>query len=63
MTVRASPGTPLQKRHARLTKRMPKFLVVGTQKGGTSSLHFLLKSGWHKGVQMNEGEKEALLLL
>ena len=58
MTVRASPGTPLQKRHARLTKCMPKFLVVGTQKGGTSSLHFLLKSGWHKGVQMNEGEKE-----
>ena len=37
---------------------MPKFLVVGTQKGGTSSLHYMLKSGWHKGIAINEGEKE-----
>ena len=42
----------------RLGRCMPGFLVVGTQKGGTSSLHYMLKSGWHAGVSINEGEKE-----
>jgi hypothetical protein len=58
MTVRPVQGSPLQVRHARLTRCMPSFLVVGTQKGGTSSLHYMLKSGWHAGVSINEGEKE-----
>ena len=58
LTARANPGSLLQRRHARLTRCMPSFLVVGTQKGGTSSLHYLLKNGWHDGVQVNEGEKE-----
>ena len=52
------PGSLLQRRHARLTRCMPSFLVVGTQKGGTSSLHYLLKNGWHDGIQVNNGEKE-----
>ena len=58
MTARANPGSLLQRRHARLTRCMPSFLVVGTQKGGTSSLHYLLKNGWHDGIHINEGEKE-----
>ncbi len=41
-----------------MTRCLPNFLVIGTQKGGTSSLHFLLKSGWHDGIQVNNGEKE-----
>ena len=58
MTARANPGTLLQKRHARLTRCMPAFLVVGTQKGGTSSLHYVLKNGWHAALEINAGEKE-----
>jgi hypothetical protein len=58
MTVRPTVGTPLQLRHQRLSKCMPSFLVVGTQKGGTSSLHYMLKSGWHANLVVNEGEKE-----
>ena len=58
MTVRASAGSPLALRHAKLSKCMPGFLVIGTQKGGTSSLHYMLKSGWHQGISINEGEKE-----
>ena len=58
MTVRTNAGSPLASRHARLSKCMPDFLVVGTQKGGTSTLHYMLKSGWHAGVAINEGEKE-----
>jgi hypothetical protein len=58
MTVRPAPGSPLAQRHARLTKCMPNFLVIGTQKGGTSSLHYILKSGWHRGIAINGGEKE-----
>lgn len=58
MTVRANQGSPLQVRHARLSRCMPSFLVVGTQKGGTSSLHYMLKSGWHSSIAINEGEKE-----
>ncbi|MGB2470111.1 MAG: hypothetical protein ACPIA5_04605, partial [Flavobacteriales bacterium] len=42
----------------KMTRCLPKFLVIGTQKGGTSSFHFLLKSGWHDDIQMNNGEKE-----
>ena len=38
--------------------RLPDFLGIGTQKGGTSSLHYLLKNGWHDGIHINEGEKE-----
>ena len=45
-------------RHARLSRCMPSFLVVGTQKGGTSSLHYMLKSGWHTGIAVNDGEKK-----
>ena len=58
MTARANPGSLLQRRHARLTRCMPSFLVIGTQKGGTSSLHYILKNGWHDGVAINSGEKE-----
>lgn len=58
MTVRPMPGTPLQLRHQRLSRCMPSFLVVGTQKGGTSSLHYMLKAGWHSSLRVNEGEKE-----
>ena len=58
MTVRANAGSPMQVRHARLSRCMPSFLVVGTQKGGTSSLHYMLKSGWHTGIAVNDGEKE-----
>lgn len=56
--VRANPGSELYLRHARMTRCLPQFLVIGTQKGGTSSFHFLLKSGWHDDVQVNNGEKE-----
>lgn len=49
--VRANPGSELYQRHARMTRCLPQFLVIGTQKGGTSSFHFLLKSGWHDDVQ------------
>jgi len=37
---------------------MPSWLVVGTQKGGTSSLHYMLKSNWHADIHINQGEKE-----
>ena len=50
--VRANPGSELYLRHARMTRCLPQFLVIGTQKGGTSSFHFLLKSGWHDDVQV-----------
>ena len=58
MSVRANAGSAMTTRHARLSKCLPSFLVVGTQKGGTSSLHYILKSGWHTGVHLNSGEKE-----
>ena len=41
-----------------MTRCLPQFLVVGTQKGGTSSFHWLLKANWHEGIQVNSGEKE-----
>lgn len=28
------------------------FLVIGTQKGGTSSFHWLLREGWHNRIQV-----------
>ena len=56
--VRANEGTELYQRHLRMTRCLPRFLVIGTQKGGTSSFHWLLKEGWHQGVQVNNGEKE-----
>ena len=56
--VRSLPSSELYQRHMRMTRCLPRFLVIGTQKGGTSSFHFLLKSGWHDDVQMNSGEKE-----
>jgi len=56
--VRSNPGSELYQRHMKMTRCLPKFLVIGTQKGGTSSFHFLLKSGWHDDIQMNNGEKE-----
>ena len=56
--VRSNPGSELFQRHLKMTRCLPKFLVIGTQKGGTSSFHFLLKSGWHDDIQMNNGEKE-----
>jgi len=56
--VRASAGSELYQRHQRMTRCLPSFLVIGTQKGGTSSFHFLLKSGWHDAVRVNSGEKE-----
>jgi hypothetical protein len=37
---------------------MPRFLVCGTQKGGTSTLHYVLKSGWHPRLAINRGDKE-----
>ena len=37
---------------------MPSWLVVGTQKGGTSSLHYMLKSNWHADIHINQGEGE-----
>ena len=58
MSVRPLLGSPLQRRHARLSRCLPSFLVVGSQKGGTSTLHYLFRSGWHKGIAINEGEKE-----
>eukprot|EP00908_Phaeocystis_cordata_P004612 Transcript_1501.p1 GENE.Transcript_1501~~Transcript_1501.p1 ORF type:complete len:653 (+),score=175.84 Transcript_1501:949-2907(+) len=56
--VRSNPSSELYQRHMRMTRCLPKFLVIGTQKGGTSSFHFLLRSGWHDDIQMNNGEKE-----
>ena len=56
--VTSLPSSELYQRHMRMTRCLPRFLVIGTQKGGTSSFHFLLKSGWHDDVQMNSGEKE-----
>jgi len=56
--VRANPGSELYQRHQRMTRCLPQFLVIGTQKGGTSSFHWLLKEGWNKRVQVNSGEKE-----
>jgi len=56
--VRPAEGSPLFARHAKLTRCMPRFLVVGTQKGGTSTLHYVLRSGWHPRVALNKGEKE-----
>jgi len=56
--VRANAGSELYQRHQRMTRCLPQFLVIGTQKGGTSSFHWLLKEGWHQGVQVNNGEKE-----
>jgi len=56
--VRANAGSELYQRHQRMTRCLPQFLVIGTQKGGTSSLHWLLKEGWHSGIQVNNGEKE-----
>ncbi len=58
MGVRPSLGSPLQLRHARLSRCLPSFLVIGTQKGGTSTVHYLLQSRWHKGIAINTGEKE-----
>lgn len=58
MAVRPAEGSPLHARHERLTKCMPKFLVGGTQKGGTSTLHYILRSGWHPQISINFGEKE-----
>jgi xyloglucan 6-xylosyltransferase len=49
--VRSLPSSELYQRHMRMTRCLPRFLVIGTQKGGTSSFHFLLKSGWHDDVQ------------
>jgi len=56
--VRANQGSELYQRHQRMTRCLPQFLVIGTQKGGTSSLHWLLKEGWHQDIQVNGGEKE-----
>ena len=56
--VRANAGSELYQRHQRMTRCLPQFLVVGTQKGGTSSFHWLLKEGWHQRIQVNNGEKE-----
>ncbi|KAL1499320.1 hypothetical protein AB1Y20_011528 [Prymnesium parvum] len=58
MGARPNPGSLLHARHARLTRCMPSLLVVGTQKGGTSSLHYIFKAGWHARLRVNEGEKE-----
>ena len=49
--VRANQGSELYQRHLRMTRCLPEFLVIGTQKGGTSSFHWLIKSGWHDDVQ------------
>ena len=46
--VRANSGSELYLRHQRMTRCLPSFLVIGTQKGGTSSFHWLLKEGWHQ---------------
>jgi hypothetical protein len=56
--VRPNVGSELYQRHERMTRCLPQFLVIGTQKGGTSSFHWLLKEGWHSGIQVNGGEKE-----
>jgi len=56
--VRANQGSELYQRHLRMTRCLPEFLVIGTQKGGTSSFHWLIKSGWHDDVAVNSGEKE-----
>jgi len=56
--VRANPGSELYQRHQRMTRCLPSFLVIGTQKGGTSSFHWLLKEGWSSRIQVNNGEKE-----
>ena len=56
--VRANPGSELFQRHQRMTRCLPNFLVVGTQKGGTSSFHWLLKSGWNKRIQVSNREKD-----
>ena len=56
--VRANAGSELYQRHERMTRCLPKFLVIGTQKGGTSSFHWLLREGWHKQIAVNTGEKE-----
>jgi len=56
--VRANVGSELYQRHQRMTRCLPQFLVIGTQKGGTSSFHWLLKEGWHNQIQVNNGEKE-----
>jgi len=56
--VRANAGSELYHRHQHMTQCLPAFLVIGTQKGGTSSFHWLLKEGWHNRIQVNNGEKE-----
>ena len=50
--VRANVGSELFQRHQRMTRCLPSFLVIGTQKGGTSSFHWLLKEGWHNRIQV-----------
>ena len=57
-SVEPLDGSTMRARWLRLTRCMPRFLVVGTQKGGTSTLAYVLKAGWHRGIEMNGGEKE-----
>ena len=45
-SVLVSPPRP------RARSCLPSFLVIGTQKGGTSSFHWLLKEGWHNRIQV-----------
>ena len=63
--VHAIPGSELHQRHQRMTRCLPSFLVIGTQKGGTSSFACLLKEGcvqantsWHDRILISSGEKE-----
>eukprot|EP00965_Chrysotila_dentata_P064815 2148622-Pleurochrysis_carterae.AAC.1 len=58
MGVRPADGSWLRARHAALTKCLPSLLVIGTQKGGTSTLHYVLSQGWQPAVQLNGGDKE-----
>lgn len=58
MRASPTPSSLLGRRHARLSRCMPRLLVIGTQKGGTSTLHYLLQQGWQSSVRVNKGEKE-----
>ena len=58
MRVRTAPGSALERHRVRRTRCLPSFLVIGTQKGGTSTLHYVLTHGWHPAIAINGGEKE-----
>ncbi len=51
-------GGWLQRHRGGLGRCLPSLLVVGSQRSYLGSLHWLLRRGWHRAINLNAGDRE-----